>query len=82
MKSHFRKNGWIYIPVSLTGWLVAICYGAVSIFTLVIIGETYNSLTNSLIRFFPYFTSFSVIYFWIASNCSGKAGEAKSQRNE
>jgi hypothetical protein len=74
MKTQFSKKGWIYIPVSLTGWIVTILYIAVSVFTLVMIDKTYNSLKNSLIRFFPYFISLTVIYFWIASNSSGDNG--------
>lgn len=72
MKNHFSKRGWIYIPVSLIGWIIAIVYAAISIITLVSIDRNYNSLTQSLIRFFPYFISFSVVYFWIAVNTSDK----------
>jgi hypothetical protein len=72
MGTHFRKSGWVYIPVSVAGWIVTIVYAAVSVFTLISIDKSYNSMPNSLIRFFPYFISFSVVYFWIASNSSGK----------
>jgi hypothetical protein len=72
MRVHFRKVGWIFFPVSIIGWVIAIVYAAVSIFTLVSIDRNYNSLTNSLIRFFPYFISFSVVFYWIAANTSGK----------
>ncbi|HVN58021.1 MAG TPA: hypothetical protein VMT63_06975 [Bacteroidales bacterium] len=75
MKYHFRKKGWIYVPVTLAGWIIAAGYAAVSIFTLVEIDLTYNSLKNSLIRFFPYFISLSVIYHWIASNLSDGSKE-------
>ncbi len=71
MKKHFSKRGWIYIPETLTGWIVTALYAAVCIFTIVSIDKTYNSLKNSLIRFFPYFISLTVIFFWIASNTSG-----------
>lgn len=72
MKAHFKKSGWIYLPVSLPGWIVALFFIAISVVTLVAIDNRYNSLYNSLIRFFPYFMGFSVLYFWIASNCTGK----------
>ena len=72
MKAHFKKKGWIYYPVSIIGWIVAVLYVTISIITLVSIDSRYNSLYNSLIRFFPYFISFSVVYFWIAGNNSGK----------
>jgi hypothetical protein len=75
MGTHFRKSGWIYIPVTVTGWIVLAGYAALSVVTLVSIDKNYNSLLNSLIRFFPYFISFSVIYFWISSNTSGKKRE-------
>jgi hypothetical protein len=72
MGTHFKKSGWIYIPASVAGWIVAAGYVAISILTLVSINNHYKSLLSSLIRFFPYFISFSVIYFWIASNTSKK----------
>ena len=65
---HFKRSGWIYVPVTISGWLITIVYITVSIYTLVAIDQTYNSLKNSLIRFFPYFVSYSVIFFWIAKN--------------
>jgi len=68
---HFKKSGWIYVPVSFMGWLITIMYLTISIYTLVAIDQTYNSLKNSLIRFFPYFVSYSVIFFWIAGNTKG-----------
>jgi hypothetical protein len=74
---HFKKLGWIYVPVSVWGWIVTILYSAVSVYTLISIGQNYNSLKNSLIRFFPYFISFSVVFFWIAGNNSNNDGEKK-----
>lgn len=74
---HFKKLGWIYVPVSVYGWIVTILYLAVSIYTLISIGQNYNSLKNSLIRFFPYFISFSVVFFWIAGNNSKNDCEKK-----
>jgi hypothetical protein len=67
---HFKRFGWIYVPVSIWGWIITIIYVAVSVYTLVIIGQNYSSIKNSLIRFFPYFICFSVIFFWIAENTS------------
>jgi ABC-type bacteriocin/lantibiotic exporter with double-glycine peptidase domain len=75
MKTHFKKTGWIYVPVSLAGWIVTILYVAISVFTLVVVDKTYNNLTNSLIRFFPYFISLSVLYFWVASNNTSKKAD-------
>ena len=67
---HFKKSGWIYVPVSILGWIITVVYIAISIYTLITIDQNYNSLKNSLIRFFPYFISFSVVFFWIAGNNS------------
>jgi predicted neutral ceramidase superfamily lipid hydrolase len=73
MKPLFKKTGWIYLPVSIAGWIVLLAYAVISIVTLLAIDNRYNSLTNSAIRFFPYFISYSVIYFWIAGNtCNDK----------
>jgi len=71
MQRHFKKAGWIFLPVSIIGWVVTLIYVAVAIYTLVAIQRHYNSLYSSLIRFFPYFISFSVVWFWIASNTCG-----------
>jgi hypothetical protein len=71
MVNHFKKSGWIYQPVSIAGWIFTIVYAALCIVTLISIDKNYNSLVNSLIRFFPYFISFTVVWFWVASNCSG-----------
>jgi hypothetical protein len=70
MKYHFKKAGWIFVPVSLIGWIITVLYAAVGIITLVSIDRSYNSMYSSLIRFFPYFISLSVIWFWIACNTS------------
>ena len=75
MKAQFKRKGWIYFPVTATGWLVTIAYCAASVYTLAAIDRNYNSLVNSLIRFFPYFISYSVIFFWIAGNTSYKDQE-------
>lgn len=72
MKTHFKKLGWIYAPVSIAGWLITVIYLAVCVYTLVSIDMKYNSLKDSLIRFFPYLISFTVVFFWIAGNTSGK----------
>jgi len=70
MKAQFIKKGWIYLPVRVAGWIVTLIYFSVSVYTLVAIDKNYNSLVSSLIRFFPYFISYSVVYFWIACNTS------------
>jgi hypothetical protein len=69
---HFKKIWWVYIPVSVWGWIVAIAYLALDTYTLVVINQHYDSIRSSLIRFFPYFIGFTVIYFWIAWNTSNK----------
>ena len=70
MKAHFNKKGWIYLPASAAGWIITVIYCFVSVYTLVAIDRHYHSLINSLIRFFPYFISYSVVLFWIACNTS------------
>jgi hypothetical protein len=75
MKAQFIKKGWIYVPVRVAGWIITLVYISVSVYTLVAIDQNYNSLVNSLIRFFPYFISYSVVYFWIASNTNKKDPE-------
>jgi hypothetical protein len=71
MKSHFKKRGWVFLPVSAIGWIITILYAAVAVYTFAAIQKSYNYVYHSLIRFFPYFISFSVVWFWIASNMGG-----------
>jgi hypothetical protein len=70
MKAQFVRKGWFYFPSGVAGWIVLLFYCSISVYTLVAIEKNYNSLVSSLIRFFPYFISYSVVYFWIASNTS------------
>jgi putative effector of murein hydrolase LrgA (UPF0299 family) len=77
MRPLFKKTGWIYLPDSIAGWVILLLFVALSIITLIAIDNHYNSLTNSLIRFFPYFISYSVIYFWIAGNNCGNNTDSK-----
>jgi F0F1-type ATP synthase assembly protein I len=72
MKYHFRKAGWLFAPVSLIGWIVTLVYATLCIYVLVAIDSRYNALYPSLIRFFPYFVSFTLIWYWIAHNTSRK----------
>ncbi|NMC41711.1 MAG: hypothetical protein GYA43_11180 [Bacteroidales bacterium] len=72
MKPHFRKTGWIYFPSTVAGWIITVVYGGISLATLVWIDSVYNSLFHSLVRFFPYFMGFTVIWYWLASNLSDK----------
>jgi hypothetical protein len=80
--THFKKVGWIYIPVTLPGWIVIIIYFSVSILTFLAIYQNYHSLRSTLIRFFPYYISFSVLYFWIASNTSSGSSEQNKTKDD
>lgn len=70
MKKHFKRLGWIYSPVSAAGWIITLLFAAIQVITLISIDSNYNSLCHSLIRFFPYFISISVVWYWIAANMS------------
>ncbi|HOK25744.1 MAG TPA: hypothetical protein P5320_03725 [Bacteroidales bacterium] len=74
MKPFFKKFGWIYLPVSLAGWIITVIFAGISLATLVWIDSAYNSLFYTLVRFFPYFIGFTVVWFWIASNSAGSSG--------
>ncbi|HPC98631.1 MAG TPA: hypothetical protein P5257_10515 [Bacteroidales bacterium] len=72
MKPQFKKTGWIFFPSGFAGWIITIVYGGISLATLAWIDSVYNSLFFSLVRFFPYFMGFTVIWYWVAYNLSGK----------
>ncbi|MGQ9621374.1 MAG: hypothetical protein ACUVTX_10385 [Bacteroidales bacterium] len=75
MRPHFKKLGWIYLPVTISGWIITILYACISLATLVWIDSIYNSLFHTFVRFFPYFMGFTVIWFWIAFNLGKKGKE-------
>jgi hypothetical protein len=66
----FKKVGWIYIPVSIPGWLIAI-------FTLILIVHDFlavdtrsHSVSDTYYGFIPYGGLYCIAYIWIASNTS------------
>jgi hypothetical protein len=71
----FKKTGWVYLPVSLTGILLTVLTLAFCITIFTAVDRNSHSNSDTLYGIFPYFVSAFTILFWIASN---KSGEAKS----
>jgi hypothetical protein len=74
-KYWFKKHGWSYIPISITGSLI-------TIFALLFSGwifweickRTYSNI-GALICFFAYFTCIAFWWKWIAESTSEKTKE-------
>jgi hypothetical protein len=68
----FKKYGWMYIPISITGSLVtiaAILLIGVCVWTL---DRQCSSVSDALIHFFIYFTCIAFWWKWIAESTAQK----------
>jgi hypothetical protein len=68
----FKKYGWIYVPVSVMGWLVTMITFILCLWVFIAVDRRSHSVSDTLIGVFPYATLFIIIAGWIASNTSVK----------
>ena len=66
----FKKNGWVHIPVSIIGIIVALVTLALNVWFFLVIDSHSHSGSDTLINFFPYCVCFWAVYGWIARNTS------------
>ena len=76
----FKKVGWIYFPITITGSLISICAIMGNVWFFIAIDRNSHSVSDTLISLLPYLVSIWVIYGFIASNCSGN--DQKLKKNE
>lgn len=68
----FRKYGWVYYPVSVTGFLLTLCVLVFCITVFRAVDRNSHSVSDTLYGIFPFFVSALTLLFWIASNTSGR----------
>lgn len=68
----FKKTGWFYIPVNISGTLIYLATIALCANTFWAIDRNSHSVTDTLYGIFPFWVGALTILFWIASNTSEK----------
>ena len=66
----FQRWGWVYRPVSVTGWSIAVITLAACLWVTFIADRNSHSASDTLINAFPYAMLFIIIAGWVASNTS------------
>ena len=70
----FKEWRWIYLPVSIEGWLAMILTAAFCVNTFLAVDRHSHSASDTLYGIFPYWVPALGILLWVAGRTSGKAG--------
>jgi len=68
----FKPWGWIYRPVSVTGWLAVAVTLLFFLNTFVAVDRHSHSVSDTLYGIFPYWVPALIILVWLASRTSEK----------
>jgi hypothetical protein len=68
----FKKIGWIYFPVSIPGWLIAIFTLILIVHDFLAVDKHSHSVSDTYSGFIPFCGLYFIAYMWIASNTSNK----------
>jgi hypothetical protein len=71
-KLFFKKQGLLYIPVHMAGWLLILISVAACLWFFIAIDRNSHSASDSLIHFFVYATAVAFWFKWIADATSGE----------
>lgn len=66
----FKKLGWLYVPVHAMGLLVCAAFIMINVVFFIAIDRESHSVSDTLIRFFVYFTCTAFWWKWIAERTS------------
>jgi hypothetical protein len=67
----FRRWGWVYLPVSMAGWLAVIGAMAFCAQVLVAVDRQSHSVSDTLYGAFPYLACCFLLLDWLAARTSG-----------
>jgi hypothetical protein len=71
-KIWFKKYGWIYIPISAIGFLIAAFTIILCVHDFLAVDRNSHSVSDTYYNFIPYGGLYIIIYMWVASNTSEK----------
>ena len=72
-KPWFKKVGWIYVPVSVPGWIIAIFALILIVHDFIAVDRKSHSVSDTYYGFIPYGGIYAIVYMWIASNMSARS---------
>jgi hypothetical protein len=67
----FRRWGWVYRPVSVTGWLAVLGTALFCVQVLLVIDRHSHSVSDTFYGVFPYLACCFLLLNWLASRSSG-----------
>ena len=70
--SWFRPWGWLYLPSSLTGWILSVLALAFCLQVFLAVDRHSHSASDTLYGVFPYFACTFLLYNWLASKSSAE----------
>ena len=66
----FKKVGWIYQPISVVGWIIALITIVLCVQVFIAVDARSHSVSDTFYGVFPYIVAYLVVAGWIASNTS------------
>ena len=72
-RTWFKRWGWIYLPVSVAGWLAVVSTLLFCLNSFLTVDRHSHSASDTLYGIFPYWVPALGVLLWIASRTSKKA---------
>lgn len=68
----FKKTGWVYIPISWEGFIIAAVFIFFCVHIFLFVDGKSHSVSDTFYGIFPYIVPAFLIYIWIAAEKSHK----------
>ncbi|MEN9661951.1 MAG: hypothetical protein RL324_900 [Verrucomicrobiota bacterium] len=70
MKSWFKPWGWLYLPVSVAGFLATLLPLAFAVNVFLAVDRRSHSVSDTLYGIFPFWVPTFFLWLWLASRTS------------
>jgi len=67
----FKRVGWIHVPVSAAGWMVALAGAGLCVQAFLAVDRASHSVSDTLYGVFPFVVPTLLALDWVASRTSG-----------
>ncbi len=71
-RNWFKRWGWVYMPASVPGGVVALMALAFCVHVFLAVDRGSHSASDTLYGVFPYFVCTFLVYDWIATRTCGR----------
>jgi len=68
----FKRFGWLYLPASVSGAIIALATVAFCVQVFVVVDHKSHSASDTLYGVLPFFACAFLLFDWIAARTSGK----------